>query len=267
MTGSGWAVRTSSYLRRILRLATGAFALSLLGSQVALAQQTIGGAQIVVNDVKGVVPSREPVVLRAGIDVFQNELIRTGPQSASTILFQDNTNLSVGSDSQVTLDRFVFDPDPAKSAVALSIAKGVARFTTGSLPKSAYRITTPTATIGIRGTIVTITVAEDGTSNITVDDGIAFVTSAGLTVEVDAGMMTTTSPGAPPTPPKPKPPSPPGQVVEMDFLLSDNPLPPGPPADDADKYALGTIGEIAVPLGAVLLVILLVGSGSSSTTH
>ena len=206
-------------------------------------------------------------IRRAGIDVFQNELINTGSQSASTILFQDETNLSVGSNSQVTLDRFVFDPDPAKSSVALSIAKGVARFTTGSLPKSAYRITTPTATIGIRGTILTITVAEDGTTDITVDDGIAFVTSGGQTVEVDAGMTTTTSSGAPPTPPKPKPPSPPGQVVEMDFLLSDNPLPPGPPADDAGKFALGTVGEIAVPLAAVLVVILIVSSGSSTTTH
>jgi hypothetical protein len=260
-------VRTSSYRRRICRLAAGALALSLLVSQGALAQETIGGARIVVNDVKGVVPSREPAVLRAGIDVFQNELIRTGPQSASTILFQDNTNLSIGSNSQVTLDRFVFDPDPAKSAVALSIAKGVARFTTGSLPKSAYRISTPTATIGIRGTIVTITVAEDGTSIITVEDGIAFVTSGGQTVEVDAGMTTTTSSGMPPTPPKPKPPTPPGQVVEMDFLLSDGALPPGPPADDASKYALDTVGEIAVPLAAVLVVILIVGSSSSTSTH
>jgi hypothetical protein len=53
----------------------------------------------------------------------------------------------------------------------------------------------------------------------------------------------------------------------MDFLLSDNPLPPGPPADDVRKFALGTEGEIAVSFAAVLVVILLVGSSSSTTTH
>ena len=58
----------------------------------------------------------------------QNEVIDTADQSASRVVFQDKTELSVGPQSSVVLDRFVFDPDPSKSAVAISIAKGVARF-------------------------------------------------------------------------------------------------------------------------------------------
>jgi hypothetical protein len=242
-------------------------ALSLFGSQAAWADSNIGDAQVVVNDVRGAVGPQE-TVLRAGIDVFQNEVIRTGPKSASRVLFQDKTNLSVGASSQVTLDRFVYDPDPAKSAVALSIAKGVARFTTGNLPKSSYRISTPTATIGVRGTIITITVADDGTTTVSVDEGVATVNAGGQTVEVSAGMSTTTVPGQPPSPPHQTSSAAP-PVTEMDFLLSDNVLPPGPPGGEAPHtFILGaaplTIGAVVV--AGVIVAIAVSSSSSASTT-
>jgi FecR-like protein len=190
-----------------------------------------------VNDVRGVIGTQEPAVLRAGIDVFQNEIIRTGDKSASRVRFEDNTDLAIGAGSEVTLDRFVFDPDPNKSQVALSIARGVARFTTGSLPKSAYKITTPTATIGVRGTIVTITVAADGSTTISVDEGIALVTSNGVTVTVDAGMTTSVTSGLAPT------------VGEMDFLLSNNLLPAGLPAGVTHGAIFGLVVNPLIPAG------------------
>jgi hypothetical protein len=116
----------SSLYRRALAQALGcALALSPFSSQIALADQNIGDTQVVVNDVRGTIGTQQPAVLRAGIDVFQNEIIRTADKSASRVRFQDNTDLSIGAGSEVTLDRFVFDPDPNKSQVALSIAKGL----------------------------------------------------------------------------------------------------------------------------------------------
>ena len=109
----------------------------------------------VVNTVTGTIQSsRQRSVMRAGIDVFQNEAIDTGDNSASRVVFQDRTELSIGPTSEVVLDRFVFDPNPSNSAVAVSVAKGVARFSTGLLPKPDYLIRTPSCTIGVRGTIL-----------------------------------------------------------------------------------------------------------------
>ncbi|MBA2587444.1 MAG: FecR domain-containing protein [Alphaproteobacteria bacterium] len=85
------------------------------------------------------------------MDLFQDELIRTGNSGASRVVFQDRANLARGAGSEVKLDWLVFDPNPAKSQIASSIAKGLARLTTGNLPKSAYQITTPAATIGTDG--------------------------------------------------------------------------------------------------------------------
>jgi hypothetical protein len=259
----------SLYHRTISQLLGSAILISQFCCQPAMAQQNIGDTQVVVNDVRGIVGTQEPAVLRVGIDVFQNEIIRTGDKSASRVRFQDNTDLSVGPRSEVTLDRFVFDPSPDKSQVALSIAKGVVRFTTGSLPKSAYKITTPTATIGVRGTIFTISVADDGTTSVSVEEGVALVTSAGATVTLNSGMTTQTTSGSPPSPPTPTPPALP-PVVEMDGLLNQDDLTPGPPADRRAAYL--TKGTV-IPLGiaAVILAVIAIttgdgGHGTSSTT-
>ena len=245
-----------------------AFTASSLTTQIAWAQENIGNAEIVVNDVRGVLGQSEPTVLHAGIDVFQNEVVRTGEKSASKVLFQDHTTLSVGASSEVTLDRFVFDPDPQKSQVALSIAKGVVRFATGSLPKSAYKISTPTATIGIRGTILSITVAADGETAISVEEGAAVVTAAGQAVTVESGMTTTTSSGAPPSTPSPTPPSPPAPVSEMDAMLSQG-LAPGAAAGVATASVLSApviaVAVVAVIVGVTVAVTS--GGGSTTTSH
>jgi ferric-dicitrate binding protein FerR (iron transport regulator) len=261
-------MRGSFHRRAIARVLVCALALSPFTSEIARADQDIGNTQVVVNDVRGVIGTQQPAVLRAGIDVFQNEVIRTADKSASRVKFQDNTDLSVGASSEVTLDHFVFDPDPTKSQVALSIAKGVVRFTTGSLPKSAYKISTPTATIGVRGTVLTITVALDGTTVVTVEEGSALITSHGETVTVDAGMTTTIAPGVPPTTPGPTPPAPLPPVGEMDFLLASNNLPPGYAAGHA---ALTIFGNPLVPAGivaglAAITITLVVGGGHNHST-
>src|SRR5580692_4318820 len=86
----------------------------LLAAPAGAADPQIGAASIVVNSVTGTLATtHEAAPLRAGIDVFQNETIDTADNSASRVIFQDRTQLSIGPMSQVVLDRFVFDPNPA----------------------------------------------------------------------------------------------------------------------------------------------------------
>ena len=88
-----------------------------------------------------------------GDPVFSDEIVRTGADSATKLVFRDSTNLAVGPKSKVVLDRFVYDPSQPSEGLGVTLAKGVFRFTTGSLKKSAYTVTTPTAVIGVRGTV------------------------------------------------------------------------------------------------------------------
>lgn len=179
----------------------------------------IGSPVIVVNNVTGNLKTQEPRVLRVGVDVFADETIKTAEKSSARILFQDQTKLEVGALSEVVLDRFVYDPTRSNSEVAVSIAKGIARFTTGALRHEDYKITTPTATIGVRGTILAMRIDERGTA-VYVEDGSVTVTANGVTVIVNAGQATFVSSGDAPSDPTNLP-SAPFYVTGMQALLWD----------------------------------------------
>ena len=81
--------------------------------------------------------------------------------------FLDSSVVRLTEHSTLTIDEYVYDPDPSKSKMALNFASGTARFVTGALgriDKQNIRITTPTADIAIRGTDFTCTVDELGRS-------------------------------------------------------------------------------------------------------
>ena len=125
-----------------------------------LAQQAIGSATSAQNQVtREISGAASPISV--GDSVFRNEVVRTGADSLAKLVFLDSTNLSVGPTSRVVLDRFVYEGDPSSEKVAVGLAKGLFRFTTGTLDKKAYTITTPTAAIGVRGTVLDIDVRND----------------------------------------------------------------------------------------------------------
>jgi hypothetical protein len=139
----------------------------------AVAQQNIGSAATARNDVSREI-SGASGALAVGEAVYRDEAVRTGSDSSAKLVFLDSTNLAVGPVSRVVLDRFVFDAAPSSQAMAVNLAKGVFRFTTGSLDKSAYSITTPTASIGVRGTVLDIGV-DSGRTRVTLMEGKALV--------------------------------------------------------------------------------------------
>lgn len=137
------------------------------------AQQNIGSTAVAHNDV-----SRELTgatgPLNVGDPVFRDEVVRTGTESTAKVIFLDSTNLAVGPISRVLLDRFVYDETKTAQSMAIKLTKGVFRFTTGVLDKNAYSVTTPTAAIGVRGTVLDISVGGDRTK-VTLVEGRALV--------------------------------------------------------------------------------------------
>jgi hypothetical protein len=146
----------------------------------ALAQADIGAAASVVNQVNGERPGNNRR-LAVGDRVYQNEVISTAVDARGQVLFRDETSLTVGPDSRITLDRFVFNPG-GQSNVALDAGKGVFRFVSGSLPSNSYNIRTPAGTIGVRGTIVDWISSLDVTVVQLVRGQIVFQTLAGQTI-------------------------------------------------------------------------------------
>ncbi len=208
------------------------------------AQVDIGVAASITNKVDGSVgPQTKPVVL--GDRVFENEVIRTGTNSKGQLLFRDETAVTVGPDSEITLDKFVYNA--AGNSISLSATKGVFRFISGSAPKNAYEIKTPSATVGVRGTIVYIGLLPDGTGLYYVGEGGIELKTAFGVFSASEGEIIVIRPGAAPEVGKLKP----WQkalfaaVFDPDKKSADLPSVPGMPDKGNDlKNLLRSQGQI-----------------------
>ena len=159
------------------------------GLQGAIAAGNIGVTSAVQNQVDGVQGGASEA-LAAGSHVFQDEVIRTGAKSMAQLLFLDETSLSVGPQSEVKLDKFVFNPATGAGDVVLSVTKGAFRFITGSQNSDSYKLKTAVATIGTRGTIVDCHLTDKGLYCIAQEgkaDGAVFIVVGGVTYVLKPG--------------------------------------------------------------------------------
>jgi|SRR3954454_23820821 hypothetical protein len=138
-----------------MKLAALAGACVVLLACAAAAEDTrIGTIKTLKGDARVIGPEGS-VAASIGGTVRQNETLETGPDGALGLAFIDNTTLSMGPKSRITLTKVVFNPDQNDFAFATNIVKGTFMFVSGSIAKlapQAVRITTPVNTIGIRGT-------------------------------------------------------------------------------------------------------------------
>ena len=158
-----------------------AFLASLFLAEPSLAQQqTVGLA----TDVRGLVTGDLRTLL-VGSDVYFNETVRTDDTSRVRLQFLDETQLYIAQQSEVVLDRFVYDPAQSAGDVAVSLVRGTFRFVTGVLDSSSYHVETPIATIGVRGTIWHALLTVDLLIGALEEGAIFFTLPNGLVVELD----------------------------------------------------------------------------------
>ena len=128
---------------------------ALCAAHCAQAQTRVGEAVVVKNEVVRVAGSATARSMSATA-VLRDETVRTGADSAARLVMADSTNLSLGANSSLKLDRTVFNDEHSYREIAIRLTTGAFRFVTGHSEKTAYKITTPLATIGVRGTTLDI---------------------------------------------------------------------------------------------------------------
>ena len=117
------------------------------------ASAEVGVAAAVNIDAKGRPPGAAPRVITLGSNVVFNEEITTDAAGLVQILLLDGTTFTVGPNSQLTIDEFVYNPDTGDAKVVASLTKGVFRFVGArtSQTEGGAIVKTPVGTIGIRG--------------------------------------------------------------------------------------------------------------------
>lgn len=171
---------------------------SQIGFARAQAPARVGEAAVVQNEVVRV-SGEGGTQINVGDAVLRNETVRTGAASATRLVMIDSTNLSLGANSSITLDRTVFNDEHSYKDVTIRMTTGAFRFVTGHSDKNAYKITTGLATIGIRGTILDI-LSQRGQTMVVLQDGASRVCTLsfqclGLTQPGDTAIITSAGNG------------------------------------------------------------------------
>jgi hypothetical protein len=166
----------------------------------AEAQPRVGVTQATEGGPLGKPPGGTERVLRVGTDIQANEAIVTASNDRAHLIFLDGTTLTVGPNAQLSIDKYVYDPNSQKGELAINASKGVFRLIGGRISKtSAITVTTPSATMGIRGGIMIVGVEANTTSSIFVYGDSMTVTANGQTQTVNTpGLQVTTNAGSPP---------------------------------------------------------------------
>lgn len=133
-------------------------------------------------------------------EVRQGDLITTERDSYAQVRFTDGGVMTLRPNTQVRLERYQFsEGQPDNDSFAISLLKGGLRKITGLIGKrgsrEAFRLTTPTATVGIRGTdFVALYVTPGGGAGqaapgtyVVVTEGAIGLTSGGVEQLVGVG--------------------------------------------------------------------------------
>src|SRR3954470_14327697 len=143
--------------------------LAALAATPVHAQARVGEAAVIKNEVVRVVgPATSQI--NVGDGVLRDEVVRTGLDSAARLVLSDSTNLSLGPNATIKLDRTVCDDEHTYRDIVIRLTSGAFRFVTGHSQKAAYKIITSVATIGVRGTTLDI-LSDRGRSVIVLQDG------------------------------------------------------------------------------------------------
>lgn len=134
-------------------------ALILLATSPARAEAYVAGVTAAVNPKATAFDGAgRPRLISLGDPVIRNHRIETSSEGLVQILLVDGTSFTVGPNSSVVIDSFVYDPEKNTASLAATMTKGALRFIGGKASKASgnVKINTPIGTAGIRGAVVDI---------------------------------------------------------------------------------------------------------------
>lgn len=129
--------------------------LLLLAHPAMSAESQVIGVVKTVKATASVTRGQQTIPATVGTKLLLNDTLQTGADSSLGLIFRDDSVLSMGPNSRVTLDQFLFTPVEGKLGFLFKIMHGTIAYLSGvigRLSPSTANFETPVATIGIRGT-------------------------------------------------------------------------------------------------------------------
>ena len=93
--------------------------------------------------------------LANGSKIFFGDTIISSSQSNAQILFLDQTVLTLGEETEISIDEFIYDPNSNDGSFVSTVKSGTVKFITGQISKKNpdnLEVKVPAGTLGARGT-------------------------------------------------------------------------------------------------------------------
>ena len=114
-----------------------------------------------VTGIATVIRNKDSVPLKLKDDIFLNDVLQTSANSSLGVTFNDATTFHLSANARITVDSYVYEDGGQQNAALFDVAKGTVAFVAAAVAKTGdMKISTPTATMGIRGTTGLIEVPE-----------------------------------------------------------------------------------------------------------
>jgi hypothetical protein len=182
---------------------TGALQIAMTAAALALGGTTAQAQQVGTASAVNPAATANLKTITLGQSITHKERIQTKASGSVQLLFLDKTSMTIGPNSDLTIDEYVYDPNANTGKLAATLGKGALRFVGGQISHNGdAQIKTASALIGIRGGVM----MTDGKGGIYSGYGTSTVTSGGQSVTLHAGEFTQTQSGGPPSSPNFPPP-------------------------------------------------------------
>ena len=137
--------------------------------KVSIEKQLVG----IVGATSGVIKT-ETRELKPGDKIYLNETIFAGVGSGTQILLLDQSTFTIGEDSEVVMDTFVFDPSTNDGKIVASVKQGSLKVISGLISKNNpdnLTVEVPEGTLGSRGTEFQTIVSKGKTDTLLIGPG------------------------------------------------------------------------------------------------
>jgi len=149
-----------------------ALAAALALAAFPAAAERVGNVGAVNVSAHGTPPGAIKRPLSVGLGVEKRERIETAGEGSAQIVFNDSSTMTVGRNSSVVIDDFVYNGSSGSQGV--TIAKGALRFVGGGVSHGAgATLKTPTASIGVRGGSVLVRIGGECEALVVHQNGVA----------------------------------------------------------------------------------------------
>ena len=142
---------------------------SIANETLSIEKQLVG----IVGAISGTVKT-ETRELKSGDKIYLNETIISGVNSGTQILLLDQSTFTVGEDSEVVMDTFVFDPATNDGKIVASVKQGSLKVISGLISKKnpdSLTVEVPEGTLGSRGTEFQTIVSKGKTDTLLIGPG------------------------------------------------------------------------------------------------